>query len=70
MSMRICSRMVIVSAESSPVTSFSAICSTGDGILTAIKVMEVMLEEKQSLGKLGRTCDHLSTASEECPRQR
>ena len=31
---------------------FSKYASTGDGILTAIKVMEVMLEEKQSLGKL------------------
>ena len=31
---------------------FSKYASTGDGILTAIKVMEVMLEEKQSLSKL------------------
>ena len=31
---------------------FSKYANTGDGILTAIKLMEVMLEKKQSLSKL------------------
>ena len=31
---------------------FSKFASTGDGILTSIKLMEVMLEKKESLGKL------------------
>lgn len=31
---------------------FSKFASTGDGILTSLKLMEVMLEKKQSLGKL------------------
>ena len=31
---------------------FSKYATTGDGILTSLKVMEVMLEKKQSLGKL------------------
>ena len=31
---------------------FSKYASTGDGILTSIKIMEVMLEKKMSLGKL------------------
>ncbi len=31
---------------------FSKYATTGDGILTSLKIMEVMLEKKQSLGKL------------------
>lgn len=31
---------------------FSKNATTGDGILTSLKVMEAMLEKKQSLGKL------------------
>ncbi|MDD7390458.1 MAG: phosphoglucosamine mutase [Lachnospiraceae bacterium] len=31
---------------------FSKYANTGDGILTSLKIMEVMLEKKQSLGKL------------------
>ena len=31
---------------------FSKYANTGDGILTSLKLMEVMLEKKQSLGKL------------------
>jgi phosphoglucosamine mutase len=31
---------------------FSKFANTGDGILTSLKLMEVMLEKKQSLGKL------------------
>ena len=31
---------------------FSKHATTGDGILTSLKVMEVMLEKKESLGKL------------------
>ncbi len=31
---------------------FSKFASTGDGILTSLKLLEVMLEKKQSLGKL------------------
>lgn len=41
-----------IGGEQSGHIIFSKYASTGDGILTAIKVMEVMLEEKQSLGKL------------------
>ena len=41
-----------IGGEQSGHVIFSKYASTGDGILTAIKVMEVMLEEKQSLGKL------------------
>ena len=41
-----------IGGEQSGHIIFSKYASTGDGILTAIKVMEVMLEEKQSLSKL------------------
>ena len=41
-----------IGGEQSGHIIYSKYASTGDGILTAIKVMEVMLEEKQSLGKL------------------
>ena len=41
-----------IGGEQSGHIIFSKYASTGDGILTAIKVMDVMLEEKQSLGKL------------------
>ena len=36
---------------------FSKYASTGDGILTSLKIMEVMLEKKESLGKL---CESLT----------
>ena len=36
---------------------FSKYASTGDGILTSLKIMEVMLEKKESLGKLTATVD-------------
>ena len=41
-----------IGGEQSGHIIFSKYASTGDGILTAIKVMEVMLEEKQSLGNV------------------
>ena len=36
---------------------FSKYASTGDGILTSLKLMEVMLEKKESLGKLTAPVD-------------
>ena len=36
---------------------FSKHATTGDGILTSLKVMEVMLEKKESLGKLASEVD-------------
>ena len=41
---------------------FSKFASTGDGILTSIKLMEVMLEKKESLGKLTARRGNLSPA--------
>ncbi len=53
MYMRIWLRTAIASAVNSPAISYSAKnAATGDGILTSLKVMEVILEKKQTLGKL------------------
>ncbi len=43
-----------IGGEQSGHIIFSKYASTGDGILTAIKIMEVMLEEKQSLAVLAK----------------
>ena len=46
---------------------FSKHATTGDGILTSLMIMEVILEKKMSLCQIGRACKDLSTASSECP---
>lgn len=42
----------VLGGEQSGHIIFSKYATTGDGILTSLKIMEVMLEKKQSLGKL------------------
>ncbi len=42
----------VIGGEQSGHIIFSKYATTGDGILTSLKIMEVMLEKKQSLGKL------------------
>ena len=46
------SRLFEVLFDSSVVVKFSKHATTGDGILTALMLMEVILEKKQSLGTL------------------
>lgn len=41
-----------IGGEQSGHVIFKKYATTGDGILTALKMMEVMLEKKQSLAKL------------------
>ena len=48
---------------------FSKYATTGDGLLTAIKIMEVLLESKTTLSRLVFPLD-LPPAAEECPCDR
>ncbi len=52
MCMKTCPSLATAWAENSPAIIFSKHATTGDGILTSLKVMEVMLEKKESLAKL------------------
>ena len=46
---------------------FSKHATTGDGILTSLMLMEVIIEKKQLLNTLGIRSFHLSSASGKCP---
>ena len=59
-------RLLILGGEQSGHIIFSKHARTGDGILTSLMIMEVILEKKQSLGKLCRGSEDLSAAAEKC----
>ena len=47
---------------------FGKYANTGDGILTAIKLMQAMLSKKVPLSKLTQDLEDLSSGLEECAR--
>ena len=60
-----------IGGEQSGHIIFSKYASTGDGILTSLKMMEVMLAKKLTMSKqAGRAADHLSAGAGERPCHR
>ena len=62
-----CKNNFSLGGEQSGHIIFSKHATTGDGILTSLMIMEVILEKKMSLSRLAAACKNLSTASSECP---
>ena len=56
-----------IGGEQSGHIIFSNYATTGDGILTAIKMMEVIISKKMPLSELARPVKILSAAFKECP---
>ncbi len=54
-----------IGGEQSGHIIFSQYATTGDGILTAIKVMEVLMEKKMPPQRAGLSGAHLSSGAEE-----
>ena len=68
MCMKTCTSLATAWAENSPADIiFSKHATTGDGILTSLKVMEVMTGEKGKPCKAGIRSGDLSPGSEKCP---
>ena len=58
----------VLGGEQSGHIIFSKHARTGDGVLTSLMIMEVIMEKKQC--QTVRGCKNLSPAAEECPRDR